>query len=392
MTSAKPTPGRLKVIESVARLGDLTATTGTKPPSGRSDRAADDLVALRSNELRSPLASMVGFAELIDSGDLTDDQRRLYSGILLREGRRLTALINNALALQSLETGHHQLNLAPVDVRSLIHRAVHAAGKDELRPIATHVSEDLPLVSADAEAILDVLANFLSNARRFSPDGGGIRVRARLVDGMVEVRIRDHGVGVEAEALPSLFRKFYRAESGVRRLGPGAGLGLAMNHRIIEAHGGQIEAASKGLGKGAHFQFTLPVSRPDAISGDVLIVEDNAAFARLMKAEFGAQGLSTIRAADAETAEHMLEAMTPRAILLDLILPGLQGEDFLARRPPGGDRRPSVVVLTGKNLSPAEVSALEAAGAMAVLPKEAGAPQAAVALIAEALAHQQLDA
>jgi CheY-like chemotaxis protein len=391
VSSLKPTPTRLKVIESAPRLGDLMAIPATKPPAGRSDRAADDLVALRSTELQPPLASMVDFAELIDSGDLTDDQRHLYTGILVREGRRLTAMINNALALQSLETGHRALDLGPVDVSSLVQRAVLAAGQDELRPISVHVADDLPLASADAEAILDVLANFLSNARRFSPDGGGIRVRARLVGDMVEVSIRDHGIGVEAEALPSLFRKFYRAETGVRRLGPGAGLGLAMNHRVIEAHGGQIEAASKGPGKGAEFRFTLPISRPDAIIGDVLIVDDSAAFSSLMKAEFRAQGLSTVRAADAETAEHMLASMTPRAIILDLVLPGLQGEDFLARRQAGGNRRPSVVVLTGKNLSPAEVTALEAAGAMAVLPKEAGAPQAAVALIAEALATQQLD-
>jgi CheY-like chemotaxis protein len=329
---------------------------------------------------------MVGFAELIDSDDLTDDQRHLYAGILLREGRRLAALIDNALTLQRLETGHRQMGLAPVDIRSLIQRAVLAAGEDDQRPIGVQVPEHLPLVSADAEAILEVLANFLSNARRFSPDGGSIRIAARLAGDMLEISIQDHGVGIEADALPNLFRKFYRADSGVRRRGPGAGLGLAMNHRVIEAHGGRVEADSKGLGKGARFLFTLPISRPGQGSGDVLIVEDDAGFASLMKAEFDAQGLSTVRAPDAETAEHMLVNMTPRAIILDLALPGLQGEDFLARMRAGDGTRFLVVVMTAKNLGPAEISALETAGAMAVLPKEAGAPQAAVALIAEALA------
>ena len=348
--------------------------------------ADDDLVSLRSHELRTPLARLVGFAELIDSGDLTDDQRQLYAGSLLREGRRLTALINNALALQRLETGHRELDLAPLDVRSLIQRAVLAAGEDDQRPIGTHLPEQLSLVSADAEAILEVLANFLLNARRFSPDGGAITIEARAVGDMVEVAVRDQGVGIEAEALPKLFRKFYRGDSRVRSLGPGAGLGLAMNHRIIEAHGGHVEAISKGRGKGARFQFTLPISQPGARSADVLIVEDDAGFASLMKAEFGAQGLSTVRAPDAETAEHMLADTTPRAIILGLALPGMQGEDFLARMRAGGGTRLPVVVLTVKNLAPGEISALETAGAMAVLPKEAGAPQAAVALIAEALA------
>ena len=389
MTRTKPSPDGSKVVGLSTPLADQAAMSAVtdKNSATETDRSDDDLVSLPSHELRAPLARILDFAELIDSGDLTDDQRQLYAGILLREGRRLTALIDNALALQRLETGRGALDLAPVDVRSLIQRAVLTAGEDEQRPIRVHVPEQLPLVSADAEAILEVLANFLSNARRFSPDGGAIMITARPVGEMVEISIRDHGVGIEAEALPKIFRKFYRAQSGVRTLGgPGAGLGLAMNHRIIEAHGGQVEASSKGRGKGARFQFTLPISRPGATRADVLIVEDDAGFASLMQAELAAQGLSTVRAADAETAEHMLADTTPRAIILGLALPGMQGEDFLARMRAGGGTRLPVVVLTVKNLAPGEISALETAGAMAVLPKEAGGPQAAVALIAEALA------
>jgi CheY-like chemotaxis protein len=368
------------------RRGDLTTPPAIELPSGGLDRAADDLVALRINELRPPLASMIGFAELIDSNDLTDEQRHLYSGILLREGRRLTALVNNALALQSLESGHRTLNLAPVDIRSLILRAVVVAGADDRRPITMDVPENLPLVSADAESILEVLANFLSNARRFSPDGGVIKIGARVTGEKVEINIRDHGVGIEASALPSLFRKFYRANNGVRRLGPGAGLGLAINHRIVEGHGGTLDAASKGLGKGARFAFTLPICQAGERTGDVLIIEDDAAFASVMKAEFEALGFITIRAADAETAERLLATLTPRAIILDLLLPGLQGEDFLARMVAAGGAHPVTVVLTAKHMGPTEISQFEAAGVLATLPKEAGAPQAAVALIADALA------
>ncbi len=385
MKRAGATERQLKAAAST-RQGDLSPTRAIDPPSGGSARAPDDLVAFRINELRPPLASMIGFAELIDSADLTDDQRHLYSRVLLREGRRLTALVNNALALQSLETGHRKMDLAPVDMRSLILRAVLATGEDDHRPIVMNVPQDLPLVSADAEAVLEVLANFLSNARRFSPDGGLINVGAHAKGEMVEVSVRDHGVGIDANAMPSLFRKFYRAQNGVRRLGPGAGLGLAINRMIIEGHGGKVEVASKGLGKGARFTFTLPVSRPGDMTGDVLIIEDDAAFASLMKAEFGALGLTTVRAADAETAERLLAAMTPRAIILDLLLPGLQGEDFLARMVAAGSARPLTVVLTAKDMRPAEMSELEAAGVLAILPKEAGAPQAAVALIADALA------
>jgi len=110
------------------------------------DHAREDLVWLQSHDLSDALSSIVGSAELIDSGDLTDDQRRLFAGILLRKTGRLSALVNNAVALQRLETGHRELDIAPVDLRSLIERAVLAAGEDGERPIEVHVLAELPLV------------------------------------------------------------------------------------------------------------------------------------------------------------------------------------------------------------------------------------------------------
>ncbi len=368
--------------------------TRARPPTSASaidsnppvvDHAHDDLVWLQGHDLSDALSSIVGSAELIDSGDLSDDQRRLFAGILLRKAGRLSALVNTALALQRLETGHRELDLAPVDLGALIERAAAAAGEDGERPIEVHIPTQLPLVLAEAEAIREVLANFLSNARRFSPDGGAIRISARPIDDQVEVSIVDHGIGIEADALHKVFHKFYRADRGVGRHAPGAGLGLAITHTMIEAHGGRVGATSRGLGKGARFWFTLPISRPEATPADVLIVEAEAWFAGILKAEFATEGLRTVRAADAETAERLLVDMTPRAIVLDLALPGLQGEEFLARLKAGRGQRLPVVALTTKNLAPAEISALEAQGAFAVLPKEAGAPEAAVTLITEAL-------
>ena len=379
MSGVKPTSRQLKIPGASAPTSQLVEIDFA-------DRGDDDVVSLRSQAIRPPLANIVGFAELIASGDLTEDQRQLYTANLLRESRRLTAVIDNALALRRLETGHRDLDLGPVDIRSLIQRAVVAAGEDKKRPITLQVPDQLPLVSADAEAILEVLANFLSNARMFSPDGGAISVKARVDGDMVEISVRDHGVGVKADELPRLFRKFYRADGGVLRRNPGSGMGLAISHRIIEAHGGHVSAGSKGAGKGTSFQFTLPIARRVTGSGYILVVEDDAGFASLIKAEFATMGLSTLRAADAETAQHLLAETPPRAIVLDLRLPGLQGEDFLAHMRAGFGTRLPVVVLTSKDLGPAEISALETAGAMAVLPKEAGAPQAALALIAEALA------
>lgn len=348
-------------------------------------QAKGEVVSLVSHELRSPLASILGFTELLVTRELSDAQRKVYLGVMLREARRLTELVNDVLQLQRLEGGHQKLNLAPVDVRSLIQRAVEAAGEDDRRPIGMVLPEPLPLVMADPDAILQVLSNFLSNARKFSPVGGAIRISARLADGSVHVSVRDEGLGIPPDALPMVFHKFYRVDSPDRRLIRGTGLGLSINQKIIEAHGGRVEAHSGGLGKGSSFEFTLPVAMESATTGDVLIIEDQPGFARVLEGELAAQGFTSVWASDAETAEHLLKTSRPRAILLDLKLPGLQGEEFLARLGAGNGHNVPVVVLTVKNLDPLEARSLQKSGVTAVLPKGAGAPQAAVTLIAEAL-------
>ena len=349
-------------------------------------RAKDEMVSLVSHELRTPLASLLGFTELLYSRDLSEAQRKLYLGVMLREGRRLTDLINDVLHLQRLDAGHQDLNLAPADVKALIQRAVAAAGEDIQRPIDVQVPARLPLVMVDPDAILQVLANFLSNARKYSPDGGLILVSAQVEGDMVEIDVQDHGLGLPSDALPKLFGTFYRVDSGDHRLIKGTGLGLAIIRKIVEAHGGQVRVTSDGPGQGSHFQFTLPTVRETPKVADVLIVEDDTGFARLLEEQFIARGLTAIRAADAETAERLLkEGMKPRAVVADLVLPGVQGEEFVARLGADPDNAVPVLVLTVKNLAPADITALEKAGVTAVLPKEAGASQAAVMLITEAL-------
>src|ERR1700730_7065643 len=262
-------------------------------------RAKDEMVSLVSHELRTPLASLLGFTELLYSREFTEEQRRQYLGVMLREGRRLTDLINDVLHIQRLEAGHQNLNLAPADLDALIRRAVFAVGEDAATPIEVHASEGLPLVMVDTDAILQVLANFLSNARKYSPDGGAIVVSTRRLGEMVQVDVQDHGLGLPADALPKLFATFYRVDSGDRRLIMGTGLGLAINRRIIEAHGGLVGAFSDGPGRGSCFQFTVPAVHEAVKAADVLIVEDDSGFARLLQEQFVARGMTTVRAPDA---------------------------------------------------------------------------------------------
>ena len=364
-------------VGSVLVLNDVSAEKEL-------DRAKDELIGMVSHELRTPLASLVGFTELMLERQLSDPQRKQYLETMLKEGRRLTDLINDFLDLQGLEGGYKKLDLGPADLKTLIARAVQTAGQNPQTPIEVNLPENLPLVVADNNAVHQVLLNLLSNARKFSPGGGSIDIGAISSDQTVEVSLRDHGLGIPADALPKLFNKFYRVARPDRRQISGTGLGLAISRRIIEGHGGQIRAQSEGPGQGSCFAFTLRVVGAAAKSGDVLIVEDDAGFARLLEAELAVKDVSSVWAPDAETAEQLIVQMSPRAVVVDLLLPGLSGEEFINRLRSHGSAAP-IVVVSIKELEATETLALRTAGVVAILKKHSGAAKDAALFVAQAL-------
>jgi signal transduction histidine kinase/CheY-like chemotaxis protein len=350
------------------------------------NHAKDELMSTVSHELRTPLASLVGFTELLVTRHYPEAQQKQYLTTMLEEGRRLTSLINDFLDLQRMESGKSPLATTPVDINALIQHAVGAAGPNESTPITANLPDDLPLVRADGDSVIQVITNVLSNARKYSPGGGPIRVTARAVDDWVEVSVRDSGLGIPRNVIHRLFETFYRVDNSDRREITGTGLGLAISKRIIQSLGGKITIESEGLGKGSCVTFTLPVARTGAAAGDVLLIEDDAGFARLLEAELATQGLSAVWAADAETAEKLIEQMSARAVVLDLVLPGKQGSEFLdwLRRERGTGV--PVVVVTVKTLSPREIDAFQAAGVKAVLAKHDNGAKRAADVIAQALA------
>jgi PAS domain S-box-containing protein len=345
-------------------------------------RAKDELVSVVSHELRTPLVSLVGFTELMLVRDFAEAERREFLTIILEEGRRLTSLINDFLDLQRMESGGLRIAPEPMQLDRVVLRAVEAAGEDPERPILVDLPDDLPTVLADDDRVAQVLANLLSNARKYSPAGGPIELQVRAYERHVAVNVRDHGLGIPENALPQLFEKFYRVDNSDRREIGGTGLGLAICRQIVGAHGGRITAESAGLGKGSTFRFTLPIADAMPATADVLVVEDDAGFARLLETELAAVGLSTVRVASAEAALARLVEAPPRAVVLDLLLPGLQGEAFVRRMTGDDGRSPvPVVVVTVKELGVAQRSELERLGVVAVFQKGPGvAGQAARAV------------
>lgn len=232
-------------------------------------RAKDELVAIVSHELRGPLSNIIGFADLLLMQHKGDDSAVEETTIIADEGRRLAGIIDDFLDLQRIERGAMRTDRRMVELAAILDRMVTVVPDDGACPLAVRVAEDVAQVFADPERVLQVLLNLVSNARKYSPDGGRITVTASAgpdAGATVTVTVADEGLGIEAEAIPRLFGEFYRVQTPDRRGISGTGLGLSICRTIIHAHRGEIWAESDGPGQGARFHFTLPVADPAARS------------------------------------------------------------------------------------------------------------------------------
>ncbi|MFN0071630.1 MAG: ATP-binding protein [Chloroflexota bacterium] len=336
------------------------------------EQMKDELTSVVSHELRTPLASIVGFIELMLYREYPPAQERQFLQLVHSEGLRLTSLINDFLDLQRLESRGASIHRKPIDMTTSIELAIAAAGDDAQRPVMLSLDDTLPTVHADPDRIQQVLGNLISNARKYSPDGGAITVHARQDGECLTVSVQDQGLGIPDTALPKLFQKFYRVDNSDHRDIKGTGLGLMICQRIVSAHGGTIWAESEGLRHGARFSFTLPLHQafsPPPEHVDVLIIEDDPSFARLLETQLKDRQLSALTLGNAEAALQYLTSRMPRAIVLDLLLPDMSGMDFLKRISREIASPPPCVVTTMQDLSAHETRMLKEHGAGAILKK-----------------------
>jgi PAS domain S-box-containing protein len=308
-------------------------------------RLKDEFVSLVSHELRTPMASVLGFSELMLTRQLPETKSRLYIETIHKEALRLSTLINDFLDIQRMEAGRQVYNYTNIEIKPLFRRIgeIFSQHRERLR---LDIAADVPQMRADPDRIMQALTNLVSNAIKYSPKGGEIYVVARLNEhGMVEISVKDQGLGIPRDAIPHLFSKFYRVDNSDRREIGGTGLGLAISREIVEAHGGKISVQSE-LGKGSTFTFTLPTvngqskaSRPpnapetgNRSDNLVLLVEDDKSLAELITAHLEEDGFTVAAVSSAEQAAHYLHdhKMLPAVIILDIILAGRQdGWDFL---------------------------------------------------------------
>ncbi len=222
------------------------------------ERIKDELISTVNHELRTPLASLRGFTELLLTRDFPPQKQKEIFTILQTESLRLTRLVDNFLDLQRMESARQSYQFIEIALGPFIRESMAVfVSENGKHAWSTDIPDTLPLVRADADRIRQVLANLLSNAMKFSTTGGTISVGARQQDTTVLVWIADTGIGIPPEALPRLFEKFFRVENDdTRRIG-GTGLGLALVKKIVEEHHGKVWVKSTP-NQGSTFFFTLP--------------------------------------------------------------------------------------------------------------------------------------
>jgi signal transduction histidine kinase len=243
-------------VELLAVLGDQAAVAVQNALLFQQS----DFIAEIVHEMRTPLNSIIAYADLMQRPTATSDQRLQFSGIIQHEAERISEMTNNFLELSRLQSGRASLALDPVDLNTVVLMAVNvikpqADGRQII--LSIDVPTGLPPVMGDAQRLHQALLNLLSNAVKYSDPGDTVTVSARGDGESVRVNVADTGPGIPVDALPSIFERFYRVP-GAERRAVGTGLGLAITQQIIEAHGGEISVSSEE-GKGTTFTFTLPV-------------------------------------------------------------------------------------------------------------------------------------
>ena len=348
---------RLAIADSERRLRDA-------------DRRKDEFLALLAHELRNPLAPIRTGLELIRvSGDRPATVRRLRS-MMERQVAHMVRLIDDLLDVSRITSGKIVLRRVRTGLAELIQSAIdaHRAAIDQA---GIELVLDLPdascIVDVDPTRFVQVMSNVLHNAMKFTPTPGTIRVSAGIQpvaeatgEGEVAITVADSGIGISDEMLPRVFDLFAQGAQPAERSHAGLGIGLALARRLIEMHGGRIDAYSEGPGRGSTFVIRLPLSNEAVeartkargharrITSRVLIVDDNEDAASSMAMLIEALGGRAVAAHDALAGLAKLAEFDPDVVFLDIGMPGMDGYEACRRmrRTPSG-RRLSIVALTG---------------------------------------------
>ncbi len=320
------------------------------------NRMKDEFLAVLSHELRTPLNAIVGYTRLLRGGILSGEKAARGFETLERNAHWLTQIVEDVLDVSRIVAGKIRLDVQPVQLPLIIENAVAtvqpAADSRGVR-LQVIVDPNVGPVSGDPDRLQQVVWNLLTNAVKFTGRGGRVQVRLERVNSHVEVVVSDTGEGIAASFLPYVFERFRQADAGTTRKAGGLGLGLAIVRHLVEMHGGTVEAASEGEGKGATFRARLPLMivhdqsapdrrehprtvRADALTSlgglagvRVVAIDDQEDSLTLLRVVLETAGATVITFASPVTALAELAVVRPDVLIVDVGMPEMDGFAFI---------------------------------------------------------------
>ena len=341
-----------------ARTHALVREKAAREEAEEANRLKDEFLATVSHELRTPLTAILGWSNMLLTRGLDEEGRERALEVIHRNAQSQNQLISDLLDVSRIISGKLRLDLRTVDLPRVIEAAVEATRPAaEGKGISLSISLDPHAgpVNGDADRLQQVVWNLLTNAIKFTPDGGRILVKSEVVDSRVEVTVCDTGMGIAPEFLPHIFDRFRQAHPGTNRIHGGMGLGLSIVRQLVELHGGTIRAESLGEGKGATFIVSLPfvapeegarlaerrppaaavrleIECPPALQGiRVLVVDDEVDTRDMLRAVLEHCNVEVITAGSASEALEAITNLRPDVLISDVGMPEEDGYSLISR-------------------------------------------------------------
>jgi PAS domain S-box-containing protein len=332
--------GRPASVRGVAI--DVTERLRAEEELRDAHRRKDEFLAMLAHELRNPLAPIASAAQLLRHGTLDHERRTQATDIITRQVRHVSGLLDDLIDVSRVTRGLIAMERAPCDMRAVVADAL-----EQVRPVAESRCQALDTglaagpvrIFGDHKRIVQVLANLLGNASRYTPAGGRIRLEVAVRDASVVLRVQDNGIGIDTQLLPHVFDLFTQGERSADRAQGGLGVGLAVVRSLVEQHGGHVSAASDGPGQGSVFTVMLPLfdggdagapdaavpAPPPAPGMQVMVVDDNPDAAEMLALLLQTEGYQVNVQASSAAALAQAAAAPPDVCLLDIGLPDMDG-------------------------------------------------------------------
>jgi PAS domain S-box-containing protein len=326
----------------------------------QADRQKDEFLAMLAHELRNPLAA-IQYASVLVQMPSSEPKTELFE-IIERQIKNLARLIDDLLDISRISQNKIQLKREYLDAATVVARAAAAARplmEQKKHTFTIDVAKDAMPLYADATRAEQIIANLLTNAAKYTPDGGQIALRAYPQEGMAVIKVKDTGVGLPPQMLPRVFELFAQVDRTLDRSEGGLGIGLTIVRKLAEMHGGSVSVASDGLGRGSEFTVRLPLSDGPSspLMGDhqpavqnrlkILVVDDNLDTARSAALWLTAAGHDVREANDGHSALEIARDFRPHAMLLDIGLPGMNGYDLARALRSDGFGKETLIAISG---------------------------------------------